>query len=757
MNANGDGANDAAAPSQGPGCVEGPHAPWLATPPDVRGSDASMASMRTTPQSMGAALPPPELMPLPATAASAASTAIGTAPSCAPPPTAAPSSSRDSEVNASGRGSAISGAAMPQRMRPYTQGCTLNSCQHDESPDPSHRAQRSLLANRTPQQTLPNSDSAQGLSFMPASRDAIPGCRTSPDMVSHFPCPDTGPLDVPSASTTPTKLGLASTSALASSRFSALYMPNTPMMLDTSFSDVRAFHDRATEGTPLTLLDVDFNGQSTSLRQSPERHPPQSHTGTPHRTAQDDSAREASMPDRSDQQRISQVHRPRLHLEQHSGRFPTLNHDADLAVHRMTDHMVANVEFSAPQTQPEPRLESPSHNTVAGDGVTRARAEEHPQQPESRNAESAADVDWYDASHFRLFLRAFPPMVATPSIGAAHLPQVRIATSEERRVRFLFHTRPRLRLMERPLVVANTVLDRPGWVQPLCYPTLCMPCVRNNIYSVPLSTVMGASWQTDMVESVQPSVAFLGSETSSPTSDQPRLDLSRAAHGGLRALGTPPRTAMPTTSAFYHVPITAPQLAQSSAYDGHTDNELIHHRMPVPTLLNPLSRAAERTAVNSRMEMLISSIEAAGRPVRFTYNCSHLLYRCFCVRCAIASQMQALQVDAKMRSAQVMRFPSCTWLDMESKSRTEILFRLCLMDLFTLGAPFGCCCYHGLGSALYGWHLRYMLRARYRIFAWTSIDLLIMCCIPGLALDQQGAELLLNGTPEATVGLKFMS
>ncbi|CBZ25466.1 conserved hypothetical protein [Leishmania mexicana MHOM/GT/2001/U1103] len=457
-----------------------------------------------------------------------------------------------------------------------------------------------------------------------------------------------------------------------------------------------------------------------------------------------------------DQQRLSQMLYGSPHREQRPGRFPTSSHDADAAVSRMTDHVFVNADFSAMQLLPERRVDSPSHDTEAGGGAGRSGTGVHPQQRESRNAELAADIGWHDVAHFTSLFRIVRPVAGTSSTEAALLQQVRIATSEERRVRMLFHTRPRIRLRERPLIVTNAVFDRPGWVQPLCHPTLWIPCARNTIYSIPLSTVMRAPWEPDFFASAQPSVAFLASETLVLPGEQLRRDLSGAAHDGPRALGSPFTTAMPTAPAFYHVPLTALPLAQSSAYDRRADRELLR-RMRVSSSLNPLSRIGERAAAYSHRELLIPSIETASRPMRFAHNCSHLLYRCFCVRCAIASQIQALQADAEMRGAKMTLFPSCICLGVESKSRTEILSTLCLLDLFTLGAPFGCCCYHGLGSAVYGWHLRYMLRARYRIFAWTSIDLLIMCCIPGLALDQQGAELLLNGTPEATIGLKFMA
>ncbi|CAJ1987899.1 hypothetical protein conserved [Leishmania donovani] len=758
MNANGDDADNAAAPSQGPRRVEAQHAWRGAVPTDARRSDASAALLKTIPESMAAVLSPPALVPLPATAASASSPEMGTIAAFFPQSTAPPSGVSDREADDSGESSAIASAATPQRRRTGTQECALNAGHRGGSSDPSHRAPRALSAGRTPQQLLPNSESGRDLSFMPTSGDAIPAFRACPGTASCCAGPVTGPLEILSASTALTKLGSASTPPLTSrSLLSALHIVNASTMPDTPLSDTRAHHDTAVEGTPPIAPAVHVNGRPATPQHNQERHQRPFHTADPQPTAPDAGAAGAAMPDTPGQWRLSQMQYPGLHLEQRPSRFLTSTHNVDAAVPRMTDHMLVNAEFSAMQLLPERRVELPSRDTEAGGGVGRTGPEAHLQQRAIRNSESEAGIGWHDAAHLTPLFRAIPPVTSTSLTGAAFLQQVRIATSEERRVRLLFHTRPRIRLRDRPRIVTNPVLDRPGWVQPLCYPTLWIPCMRNTIYSIPLSTVMRAPWETDFFGSAQPSVAFSASETSVLPGEQPRPDFSGAAHGGSRALGAPLTTAMPTAPAFYHVPITAPRLAQSSAHNHRADSELLLHRMPAPPSLNPLSGIGERAAANSHGELLISSIETASRPVRFAHNCSHLLYRCFCVRCAIASQMQALQADAEIRGAKMTLFPSCTCLGVESESHTEILSTLCLLDLFTLGAPFGCCCYHGLGSALYGWHLRYMLRARYRIFAWTSIDLLIMCCIPGLALDQQGAELLLNGTPEATVGLQFMA
>jgi hypothetical protein len=333
---------------------------------------------------------------------------------------------------------------------------------------------------------------------------------------------------------------------------------------------------------------------------------------------------------------------------------------------------------------------------------------------------------------------------------------VRIATAEERRVRLLFHNRPRRQLAERPLVVSHIVLDHNKWEQPLCYAPLFFPCMTNAFYSIPLKAVLRRSWDADALNPFLPSVAY--SDSAVEESIHTELEELRQ----LDVTPSPPPTAhtpSPTpptllsTSAVYYVPSASLQAARLSRTHPHATREAApnpfqQQSTTLTTDAAPHAFADRRsTDFSAGPSTLLSS---------FAQNCRHLLYRCLCVRCALASQAQALQADAKMRSAALFRFPTCSCLRVESRTYSELFCMICLLDALTLGVPCGCCCYQGFGTALYGWHLRFMLRARYRIYAWTALDLLMMCCIPGLAVDQQGAELLLNGVPESPVGFSFM-
>ncbi|KPI83999.1 hypothetical protein ABL78_6956 [Leptomonas seymouri] len=322
----------------------------------------------------------------------------------------------------------------------------------------------------------------------------------------------------------------------------------------------------------------------------------------------------------------------------------------------------------------------------------------------------------------------------------------RLATAEERRVRHLFHNRPRLQLAEQPQVVSNIVLDRTGWVQPLCYPPLWLPCMQNAFYSVPRSAVLQTTSKPVVSNPFSLNVAYPGSARSVGSYVDPRHGFGVSAAVAL----SESHTLLPSP-AIYHVPPTSSRLAMQSG-------EALGANAAAATAAatgNPLWRTTALAAAREGHLFAGRSGAVLSAP-SFEQNCRHFLYRCFCVRCAIASQAQSLQVDMKMRAALPNKFPCCPCLHVESRSYSQLFWMVCLLDALSFGAPCGCCCYQGLGTALYGFHLRYLLRARYRIFAWTILDLLIMCCIPGLAVDQHGAELLLDGVPEAPIGLDFM-
>lgn len=345
--------------------------------------------------------------------------------------------------------------------------------------------------------------------------------------------------------------------------------------------------------------------------------------------------------------------------------------------------------------------------------------------------------------------------------GPAMLHGARVATAEERRVRFLYHNRPHVRLTERPLVVSSIVLDRDAWSQPLCYVPLFLPCLHNAHYSVLLSSVLRKSWEPDVLNPLSPSLAYSlfdrdDDDDSVAAATSPRRATTRST------AATPSETSRaPLSNTAMHYGPTAFPLHATPRGSGDEEGEgRARGAVAAPNLFQEMGApmaSASRAAGIFTAPRNVAPAAAPSTSSSLLQNCRHLLYRCFCVRCAVAAQAEALQTDMKMRGAMPFRFPCCSCFHVDSDTYSHLFRTICLLDILTLGLPCGCCCYQGLGTALYGWHLRFLVRARYRIFAWTAIDLLIMCCVPGLAVDQHGAELLLNGVPEMTVGLHFMS
>ncbi|KAG5481877.1 hypothetical protein LSCM4_06954 [Leishmania orientalis] len=662
---------------------------------------------------------------------------------------------RESETDSGDDGSDVPSVAMTLRTRRSTGNFTFDNRHRGGPSNPSHRAPRALSGGKTQPQGFPNLEAGGRRSYTAPDTDAVPSFRNYPCAASSGAGPVAGLPASPSTQTTLAEPGAASTPAATfSALLSRLSILNTPTAHDTSSTDTRAPLERAREDMSLLPPAVDFHGLPATPQHDQKRPRQQLPTVDQQGAAQNAGAATKVAPDTPNQRQLSISPHHAVPQDQRADRHLSLSSGMAVgAVLRMTDHRV--VEGTGPAAMrllQERRTELPSRDTEAHGEAGRAGADSHrPVQVENFNTESVEDLLSRSVAQATPRSNAVSQAMELSATALAFLQQVRISTTEERRVRYLFHSRPRLQLTTRPLVVANAVLDRARWEQPLCYPPLCIPCMRNTVYSVPLSTVMRTSWESDFFASSPPSVTFSDSRVSVLSGDQPPRN-----PGGAARIGSHAAAGMPTNPAFYHVPATSPWRGQSGAHNRHADGESFLRGAPDASA-NPLSRLPTHLLNRPPGELLIPGNGEAVSPLSLSRNCGHLLYRCFCVRCAIASQAQALQTDAEMRASKTAPFPCCACLGVESKSQSAILCRLCVLDLLTLGIPFGCCCYHGLGSALHGWHLRYMLRARYRIFAWTAVDLLIMCCIPGLALDQQGAELLLNGIPESTVGLQFMT
>ncbi|KAG5508240.1 hypothetical protein JKF63_05496 [Porcisia hertigi] len=626
---------------------------------------------------------------------------------------------------------------------------------------PSHRGPRAISADKTPPRGS-HSPTAVGRRLPgPAGSTVIATFKARPGTAVYTSNRSAGPPMIPSESTTLTNLPTAPTSVVAaSSLFSALYTPNASATRVILSSDTLARRDSHEQFTSLTVSSVEFPKPPQAPRYDRGQQRQYSRSILTQRMAQEEDVEAEAVPAMPTQLTLSRslslLRSP--HQGQSTGGSPTESPRADPAVAATTDSiLIGDVGGSHLRFPSRRGTESSTPPAVSGSDVYHrtGASVDTPHQTGGRSAISVEEIAWRGVADLASFSSGVPSTGDTVSTRPTFLLPAHTATTEERRVRLLFHGRPRVLLTERPRVVTNPVLDRPGWTRPLCDPLLFIPCMRNKVYSLPPRMVTPTSWEPELFGHLLPSLASTSDAPARSRDPQPR-HFSSSVHRGSHVSSAPIRTPPSTTPLIYDVPVTAQQLGPRSAGDLRPHNASLHHT-PAAWWPNPLDRTPARLGEDSHRAVFIPDVGIIDSLGYISHNCRHLLYRCFCVRCAIASQAQALQADANMRSAKTSPFPSCSCLGVESASYANILCFLSLLDFVTLGMPFGCCCYHGLGTTLYGWHLRYMLRARYHIFSWTSIDLLIMCCIPGLAVEQQGAELLLNGTPEATVGLHFMS
>lgn len=306
------------------------------------------------------------------------------------------------------------------------------------------------------------------------------------------------------------------------------------------------------------------------------------------------------------------------------------------------------------------------------------------------------------------------------------------ASGQEQRVRTLFHNRPRLILRRRPLVVVNAVLNRTAWMQPLFHLPLCCPCLPNEFYlptKGEFDTMASGDVDSTTYGGLMPSTVHPGNTVPrSGVSASSSLYESQTRH--LQATGAAARTAPygnPSSGAEGAVPT-------SDVFSSPERNAGV----AMTTAVNlPLSRAAAPAAVDTQG------------------NTMHCLYRLLCVRCALAEQSLALRADHERRFLKPFVFPLCGCFDLRRPSLWKLLCLMGVLDLLSAGLPCGCG-YHGIGTAIFGCRLRYAVRVRYNIFAWTALDFVLMLCSPWIGVDQQGTELHCHEAAEETVCLTWM-
>lgn len=129
-------------------------------------------------------------------------------------------------------------------------------------------------------------------------------------------------------------------------------------------------------------------------------------------------------------------------------------------------------------------------------------------------------------------------------------------------------------------------------------------------------------------------------------------------------------------------------------------------------------------------------------------NLSRLLFHCCCLQCAIAQQTALVHYNRELYRLTPQVF-CCDWFFGGPEQYCRNAATMIMCDIFSLGIP--CCLcfgYRGIGTMLFGWRARYLLRCRYGLGGTSVMDLFSMLACPILAVDQQETELECSGLHE---------
>lgn len=170
-----------------------------------------------------------------------------------------------------------------------------------------------------------------------------------------------------------------------------------------------------------------------------------------------------------------------------------------------------------------------------------------------------------------------------------------------------------------------------------------------------------------------------------------------------------------------------------------------------------LSSPAERRRNSHRGE----SLRSLSRMSAFFLNCHHLFYRCCCLRCAIAQQTSLIFLDGERQRLVPIPFVFPN-LYAHPMQYSRAVFMMAGLDAVTCGFCCPCLGYNGMGTAFFGWRLRYWVRCRYGLNGTSINDLLAMLLCPALGSDQIGFELESHGihepwSPFVSSGLKELN
>lgn len=254
-----------------------------------------------------------------------------------------------------------------------------------------------------------------------------------------------------------------------------------------------------------------------------------------------------------------------------------------------------------------------------------------------------------------------------------------------RRLRSEYHNRPRCTLDKPPLLISAPLLDQPAWLQPLCYWPLFFPCCLNHEYLASYRKSEGSNLQNT-----------------------------------------------------FHADLAMGDVSELGEVNTHYLQATSEHVL------------RRRRYVGGQAAISVDSPSDGGSAAE-TYNRGwsqvvHTLFRCFCIRCIVAQQTTLLFQEERARQRYPYRFCCEDFFGSEGNYH-RTLWSMILCDILTAGLPCGCW-YHGMGTACFGWRIRYLIRCRYRVQGVTIFDLLRMMCIPMQCVDQQGTQMGVNGLRE---------
>lgn len=311
------------------------------------------------------------------------------------------------------------------------------------------------------------------------------------------------------------------------------------------------------------------------------------------------------------------------------------------------------------------------------------------------------------------------------------------------------HEHPRRTLEEPPLLYQTPILDKRPFLQPLCYMPLLFPCCMTNDYrkaycgkrsSSSLSSPEAMHAGGLLVgENPEDTDAYVMSEMNPHEALDEATVAFRTRKHRRRADSNAGALPLPTSNGSNGY---GDDTNEGTGVLRRTSQQQEEEDYAATWQVRQQHPADERSAWLSATDTVVVPTDTVSS------GCLHLLQRCFCLRCSIALQTNALFSEERRRRRFPYRFAAEWFFGAEGDYRRTLLTVL-LCDLLSGGLFIPCgFSYQGLGTACYGWRARYLIRCRYGIFAPAICDFMLMLCLPMLSVDQQGIEMAANGLVE---------